>query len=231
MLKKIKCLLVDDEFFALELMENYLNRTEGYEIVDKIRNPLVAYDVLRKEKIDILFLDIQMPHMTGISLLKNIEQKPITIFTTAYKQFAADAYDLDAIDYLQKPFTYERFCKALEKAKAILNTGNTDDKVLTIRVDRKWINVPIKDILFFEGMKEYVKLHTTSQNYLYLESLANLEEKLPKDKFLRVHKSFIVNLKAITEIRNENIILQKINIPISRNRKQDLIEKLLNETI
>lgn len=227
MLKKIKCLLVDDEFFALELMENYLNRTEGYEIVDKIRNPLIAYDVLRKEKIDILFLDIQMPHMTGISLLKNIEQKPITIFTTAYKQFAADAYDLDAIDYLQKPFTYERFCKALEKANQLLkvNQPATDGK-LTIRADRKWINIPYDEILFIEGMREYVKVHTLTESYMALENMNTLEDTLPKEIFIRTHKSFIINKKHIKEVGNETLFILHHEIAIARNRKQEIKDLL-----
>jgi len=169
-MKKIQTLLVDDEYLALKLLEDYISKLPDIEIADMVKSPLKAIEILTNKRIDLLFLDIQMPTLSGTNLLKTLKNKPVTIFTTAYSEYAAQAFDLDAVDYLLKPFSFERFLQAINKAREQLSMNNqlvenpvaTESGVstgfITVKADGKFVKINHSDILFIEGLKEYVKI-------------------------------------------------------------------------
>lgn len=226
----IRCLLVDDEYFALELMENYLNRLGGCCIIDKIRNPLTAFRLLEKEPADILFLDIQMPNLNGFVLFNNLLVKPVTIFTTAYSEYAARAFDADAADYLLKPFSFERFCKAMNKAKKILKEGNVPtDSILQVREGGRWVNIRHQDILYIEGWKEYLRIHCRQQVFTTLMSFSRLEELLPAKGFIRIHKSYMVAANKVSWVGNDELEAGGIRLPVARGRKEFVQEMLVKK--
>jgi DNA-binding LytR/AlgR family response regulator len=222
------CLIVDDEHLALDLLENYLLRLRNFNIVEKITNPKKVLDVFAEKKIDLLFLDIQMPQMNGINLLNSLPYKPQTIFTTAYNNFAPIAYELGVIDYLVKPFSFERFYTAIQKAEMHLQHNNlTENKTLQVKSDGIWINIQFHEIVYIEGHKEYVLIHCRQKTYKTLKSMSSLEELLSIKEFIRTHKSYIVSISSIVGFSAEEIELNNnIKIPISRSKKDIVIESL-----
>ena len=232
----IRCLLVDDEHFALVLLEEYIRQTPGLTVAGVCRSPIRAVEFLQSEPVDLLFLDIQMPVLSGMGLLKSISRKPITIFTTAYPQHAHEAFDLDAVDYLLKPFSFERFTQAIEKAreKLTFRKGETSASLrpegnISVRADRKWINIPLAEIQYIEGWKEYVRIYTDTGRIITLESMSNLEAQLPEAFFARAHKSFIVARHQVRSM--EGAILELVNgaqVQVSRARKKEMTEWLFS---
>ncbi|HOY04687.1 MAG TPA: LytTR family DNA-binding domain-containing protein [Saprospiraceae bacterium] len=228
----IRCLLVDDEHFALSLLEKFIADTPGLELVAACKSPIRAVEVLQSEPVDLLFLDIQMPVLSGTNLLRTISRKPVTIFTTAYPQHAVEAFDLNAVDYLLKPFSFERFTQAVDKALTLLRqqqnglTGKPEG-FLTVKADRKWVKIAFADIRYIEGWKEYVKIFTGTEKVITLESLNNLENLLPDTHFLRVHKSFIVAKDRVQKLDGEVLILENgTRIPVARARKKEVLTDL-----
>lgn len=232
MTNNFRCLLVDDEHLALALLEKFVADTPGLEVVAVCKSPVRAIELLQSEPIDLLFLDIQMPILSGLSLLKSVSRKPVTIFTTAYPQHAIDAFDLDAVDYLLKPYSFERFSHAVEKAFVLLrqradNASSKPDGYLTVKADRQWVKIPIADIRYIEGWKEYVKIFVENEKVVTLESLNNLEATLPAEHFLRVHKSFIVAKNRVQKMDGEALILiGNARIPVARARKKEVVDVL-----
>ena len=228
----LRCLLVDDEHFALSLLEKFITDTPGLELVAACKSPIRAVEVLQSEPIDVLFLDIQMPVLSGTNLLRTISRKPVTIFTTAYPQHAVEAFDLNAVDYLLKPFSFERFTQAVDKARALFQQqqGEVSGKpegFLTVKADRKWVKIAFADIRYIEGWKEYVKIFTGTGKVITLESLNNLENLLPDTHFLRVHKSFIVARGQVQKMDGETLILENATrIPVARARKKEVLAAL-----
>lgn len=229
----LRCLLVDDEYLALALLEKYIADTPGLMVVEKCRSAVRAVEIMQTGPVDLLFLDIQMPLLSGMQMLKAISRKPVTIFTTAYLQHAAEAFDLDAADYLVKPYSFERFTQAISKARTLLDsqqgTGTSPalSGRLTIKADRKWIHIPLSDIRYIEGWKEYVKIFTDHDKWVTLESLNTLENTLPPEYFLRVHKSFIVAQKRVLQLDGDELVLTSgVRIPVARARKKQVIEAL-----
>lgn len=235
-MKKIQTLLVDDEYLALKLLEDYISKLPDFEIADMVKSPLKAIEILSNKRIDLLFLDIQMPSLSGTNLLKTLKHKPVTIFTTAYSEYALQAFDLDAVDYLLKPFSFERFLHAVNKAREQLLLNNTtemtqivsnndDEKdFITVKSDGKFVRIKHNDILFIEGLKEYVKIVCNQGYFVTLESLKYLENKLPERKFLRVHKSFIASMKKINALNGNILEIEKHEIPISRDKKEEVMK-------
>jgi DNA-binding LytR/AlgR family response regulator len=228
----MRCLLVDDEHLALTLLEKFIGDTPGLTVVDKCRSPVRAIEILQSEPVDLLFLDIQMPILSGINLLKTISRKPVTIFTTAYPQHAAEAFDLDAADYLLKPYSFERFSQAVNKAKILLESnqkgaGNAAAGQLTVKADRRWVKIPYGEICYIEGWKEYVKIFTDHEKVVTLESLNNLETTLPAEHFLRVHKSFIIAKNRVQQMDGDELVLVgNARVPVARARKREVTEAL-----
>lgn len=232
---EIKVLLVDDEFLALKLLEEYINKTPGLKIIGKVRSPLEAIEILNNHTIDLLFLDIQMPILSGTNLLKTLKYKPVTIFTTAYSEYAVEAFELDAVDYLLKPFSFERFLQAVNKAREILNVNqgrqvfieNSSTTAvkdyLTVKSEGKHVKILYEDILFIEGLKEYVKIVCKNERYIALESMKKLEASLPSECFIRVHKSYIASISKIKSLYGNMLEIDKFEIPVSRDKKEEVI--------
>ena len=233
-MQKIKVLLVDDEFLALQLLENFVKDVPELELVAKTKSPIEAQHILSRDRIDILFLDIQMPTLSGINLLKNLTNPPLTIFTTAYSDYALTAFDLNVVDYLLKPFSFERFLQAVDKAKTQLpnNTISTaanpkeNPIFFSVKADGKIVKVFIDDILFIEGLKEYVKIVCATENIVTFERLKNLEAILPANQFLRVHKSYIINTVKVSSIEGNLLTIETHSIPVSRGKREMVVKRI-----
>jgi DNA-binding LytR/AlgR family response regulator len=235
----IKVLLVDDEYLALNLLENFIQKVPELEIIEKAKSPIKALEIMNRETVDLLFLDIQMPALSGLNLLKTLPYPPVTIFTTAYAEHALDAFDLNAVDYLLKPFAFERFLQAVNKAKEqIAWRSNQHEPSLpsvlerksktffTVKVDGKVVKIEYENILYIEGLKEYVRIVCHNGRFVTLESLKNLEEYLPKGEFLRVHKSFIVAKKKVSALEGNLLEIEGQKIPISRTKRDEVVKAI-----
>jgi DNA-binding LytR/AlgR family response regulator len=243
----IKCAIVDDESLAIRLLADYVQKTPTLELVGKFNKPTQALPLLQKEEIDLLFLDIEMPELTGLEFIKLLKNKPLVILTTAYSQYAIDGFDLDVSDYLLKPITFERFLKAVNKVSEVwhLKKENQEkenqekpqnqpmpileDKkdYLWVKADQKLQKIFFKDILYIEGLKEYVSIYTIqNQRIITLEALKNLEESLPCPPFVRCHKSYIVSLDKVTAIVDNQLEISKKLIPIGASYKEQVIKIL-----
>lgn len=228
---KIKVLIVDDEYLALQLLENFIDKVPELELVAKTKSPNEALDILKKQSIDLLFLDIQMPTRSGVDLLKSLTNPPATIFTTAYSQYAVTAYNLNVVDYLLKPFSLERFTQAIDKAKVQLSKGATSEQLssignskepifLSIKADSKIVKVYIKDILYIKGLKEYVQIICKEEKLVTFERLKNIQALLPDDLFMRIHKSYIINTSKVKSIKGNQLTIGDHVLPISRGKKE-----------
>ena len=228
----IRTLLVDDEYLALNLLETYAQQVPDLAIVGKEKLPMKALERLQQGQVDLLFLDIQMPVLSGNNLLKTLQNPPLVVFTTAYTEYAIEAYDLNVVDYLLKPFPFERFLQAVQKAKQLLNArqvGNSGQSTtapdfLSLKVDGKLVKVFVEDILYIEGLKEYVRFVCSgNRKYVTLESLRNLEELLPSQQFSRVHKSYIVAKTKVSALDGNMLEIGTVKIPISRGKRDEVV--------
>lgn len=227
----MNCLIVDDEPLAIDLIEDFVQRIPFLNVSGKCKNAIEAIQALSTKQIDLLFLDIQMPDITGIQLLQSLDAKPLVIFTTAYSEFAVESYNLNAVDYLLKPFTFERFLKAVNKAYKSFMSKSVEKKpsenplieskeineYIFVKSGYKTLKIRISDILYIEGLKDYVKIYTGSKPVLSLQSFKSLEEKLPANKFIRVHKSYMVALQKIDSIERSIICIGEKRIPVGDN--------------
>lgn len=234
---KTKCLIVDDEPLALKVIESHIRKIPNLEIVNSCCNAVEAFDVLLHKHIDLVFLDVQMPEITGIDLLKSLKKAPAIIFTTAYRDFALEAYELDVIDYLLKPIAFERFFKSISKyyqwkgdndlvIKGGGNSNHLEDSFVYVRSDRKVLKILVGDILFVESLKDYVKIHMEHDVVITREKISVLEEKLPEDQFIRTHRSFLVASKSIKAFTAETIEIKNHEIPIGRTYKNSVLSFL-----
>lgn len=235
----MNCIIVDDEPLAIDLIEDFTQRIPFIKVVSSCKNAIEAIEVLNSKKIDLIFLDIQMPDISGIQLVQSIEQKPMVIFTTAYSEFAVESYNLNAVDYLLKPFSFERFLKAVNKAYSLYSNRTVDKQppefadtgkeneykeesgYIFVKTGYKTIRIKLSDILYIEGLKDYVKIYSGSKPVLTLQSLKVLEEKLPQKHFLRVHKSYIVALNKIDSIERNIIRIGEKRIPVGDSYRED----------
>lgn len=225
----LRCLIVDDEPLAQEVIENYILRVSDLQLVKKCDDAMQAFDVLRKEKIDLIFLDIQMPVIDGLGFLKSMKNTPSVIITTAFPQHALESYDFDVVDYLLKPISFERFLKAVHKVldfKKISHAEGSESNpdYLFLKVDSKLVRVNFSDILYIEGMKDYLKVFLKDKFLVVHMTMKKIEEMIPRNKFVRVHKSYIVSLPAIKSIVGNYIELSDKQIPIGANYKDELIK-------
>ena len=218
---KISCHIIEDEPMASSLLELYVKKLSVLELVAVSANPLRALESLKTKPVDLLLLDIRMPEMTGLSLLKVLQKKPLVIITTAYSEFALESYELDVVDYLKKPITFERFLKAVDKVEQRLQPPEAAKEKLGgadyifVKEGTRFVKVMIGDILFIEGLKNYVAIHTIHQKIVSLQRLKSLEDQLPADKFIRVHNSYIVSKSAISSVKENDVYLGGTKIPIS----------------
>ncbi|MBY5958626.1 LytTR family DNA-binding domain-containing protein [Membranicola marinus] len=240
-MSKINCLVVDDEEPARRLIENYINRLPNLHLVGKCANPLSAIEVMQEHQVDLMFLDIQMPELTGVEFLKTMTTRPLVIFTTAYKEYALEGYELDVVDYLLKPFRFERFVQAVHKAMHILKPkvgaavnlagdGPAEKQeskdYLLVKSDFKVYRIFFRDIQYIESMKEYVAYHTPEGRTLSLGSLKSLEEELPADQFIRIHKSYIVSKAKVSALDGNQVQVGNQKLPIGSSYRKAVIEAL-----
>ena len=223
-------LIVDDEFLARKLLTEYVSKIDYLKLVDTCADATQAMEALNKEQIDILLLDIQMPDISGMEMLKLFNNnKTAVILTTAYSDYAVDAFSLGVIDYLLKPFDYARFLQAINKAVSYKVSGqqqDTPNDYIMVKADYKLYKVNFEDLLYIEGQHEYVTFHTKTKRITALYSLRNLEETLPRDQFIRTHKSFIVSIKNIEDIDKLNVTVAGNKIPVGASYRDSLIERL-----
>ena len=230
-----KCLIVDDETLARILIRTHLLQIPELAIIHECSSAIEADQYLKTHQIDLLFLDIQMQHLSGIDFLKSLQNPPKVIFTTAYSEFALDGYELNIIDYLVKPITFERFYKAVTKALELLKLENDNkktsettliDKSIVIKSSHQHIKIDLTDILFIEGLHKYVKIITEKKSYTTLIALTVMEEQLSNQLFYRCHRSFIVNLNKVDLIDGNLAIIGTYKVPISKLNKLELLTKL-----
>lgn len=232
------CLIVDDEQLARKLLEEFVAKVPMLELKGMCKNPLEAMDILKSEHIDIMFLDIQMPELTGVEFVKTLQQKPAIIFTTAYSEYALEGYELDVIDYLVKPFPLDRFIKAvnkaiefidLKKSAGKIDRDNMDSNYILLHADHKIYKVNLDDIQYIEGLKEYVSYYTKEKRIIVLQSLKSIEESLPSNKFIRVHRSYIVPISRIKTLDGNQVQIGDKLIPIGRSYKEEVLKRVFRE--
>lgn len=234
---KIKCLVIDDERLAREYIKNYITKIPELELVGDFNSPLKATELIKSGEIDLLFLDIQMPDITGVDFIKSLTTKPEVIFTTAYQEYALEGFNLNAADYLLKPFSFDRFFQAVNKvidklknntAPTAPETSATTESItndyLTIRADRKLYKINFEDIIYIEGQKAYVTFHTANRKITALASLKDLELKLPSDKFIRTHKSFIVSIHSIASLEGNILEVNNTKLPVGNTYKEQVLK-------
>lgn len=228
-MEKIKCLAVDDEELARSLLEVFIKKLDYLELVGMAKNPIEASSFLSSHQVDLIFLDIQMPELTGVEFIKIFQPKQPVIFTTAYSEFALEGYELDIVDYLLKPFSFSRFVQAVEKAKRWiqLNKGqkhlveeSKENNFIVIKSDHKLIKVFFEDILYIQGMREYASFYLKEGRILSLISLKKLEEVLPENLFIRIHKSYIASVQNIKSLEGNMIHLGKEKLPVGNLYKE-----------
>ncbi|NNF23029.1 MAG: response regulator transcription factor [Saprospiraceae bacterium] len=226
----IKTLIVDDEPLALDILETYIDKLPDLELVAKCDNAIDANEMIQSADIDLVFLDIQMPQMTGIELVKSLSNPPKIVFTTAYEEYAIDGFELNAVDYLMKPIAFDRFLKAVNKVKDSMapksNNAQSED-FFFVKADKKLVKIHFNEILYIEGLKDYVIIKKEAGRVIALQTMKSLETKLPDQIFMRVHRSYIVNIQKIKAVIGNAIEIiesgQPKHIPIGKNYKEDLI--------
>ncbi len=237
----MKALIIDDEPLARNVIIQYAQKIESLKIVCSCESAMQAFDVLNTEPIDLIFLDINMPVLSGISFLKSLKHPPMVIFTTAYIEYALEGFELDAIDYLKKPFSFERFLKALNKASEQLKLSklkeSTDafatrekEEFLFVKADKKTIKIYFNDIQFIEGLGDYIKIHLKDQHIVTNLTMKKIQDLLPEDTFFRIHKSFIIALQPIELIEGNMVKIHKTKIPIGNRYRQDFFQ-LINRRV
>lgn len=235
MQKTIRSLIVDDERVAREILESHLSKIEAVEISGSCKNAVEAFNLLSRQKIDLIFLDINMPEVSGLSLAKSVNRDLKIIFTTAYREYAVDGFDLQAVDYLLKPISFERLLQAINKyldentsvqfsTPEELQSEKSD--YFFVRADRKMIKICHSEITYIESLADYIKIHLSYKTVVTRETITSIEAKLPKNEFLRTHRSFIISIEKIDSFTSELVEIGKKQIPISRSYKNEVLQKL-----
>ncbi|HMB90630.1 MAG TPA: LytTR family DNA-binding domain-containing protein [Rhodothermales bacterium] len=229
----IRCLIVDDEPLAVEVIRTHLAKLSDVEVIATCHDALEAFGLLRKHEVDLLFLDIQMPQLTGVDLMKALDDPPAVIFTTAHRDYAVEGFDLNAVDYLLKPISLPRLLRALDKFRtlhaATATPSATPADALNVRVDRQVVKVPLADIRYIESMSDYVQIHTTKRTLITKERISHLADKLAPHGFLRIHRSFLVPAHQVTAFTSEEVQVGEKRLPISRSYKQAVLARLRDE--
>lgn len=223
----IKCIIVEDERLAQQVVEAYVERTAQFELLAICSNAPEAAEVLNRQQVDLIFLDIQLPGMTGLSFLRTLQKPPLVILTTAHPDYALESYEFNVIDYLLKPISYERFLKAVNKiveANIPNQKPTVENDHIYIKSSGKFIKVNFADIIYIEGMKDYLKISTSTSNIVTLQTMSEMEKLLPQRQFIRVHKSYIVSLKHIRSIYGNTIETEKIMVPVGVNYKEKVMQ-------
>ena len=234
---QLKCLVIDDEPLAQDIIEKYLTNFSFIKLVAKCDNALVALEWIKNQKIDLIFLDVSMPFISGIEFIRSLKNPPAVILTTAHKEFAIESYELNVVDYLLKPISFERFLRAINKLDLVVSdipksliTETKNDSFIYVKSEKKNVKILLKEILFIESLKDYIKIHTIDKTIITQVPISTIEQRLP-DNFLRVHRSFIVAKDKITAYTQHDLEIGKLQIPIGRNYKTIVVKNFspLNE--
>ena len=232
----INCIIVDDEVHARKVLEKYIQDIPHINLVKSCKNALEAMEVIRKQEVNVMFLDINMPKLTGLNFLESLNNAPLVVITTAYREYALDAFELDVVDYLHKPIPFPRFIKAISKIEEKLQfknhpvqivkekTTKTSSGFIFIKADKKTLKLNLDDINYIEGLGDYIKIHTKDKSIVSKLTVKKMEELLPTNQFPRVHKSFIVSMNAINSIEGNQIEINDTKIPIGQIYRQKFIE-------
>jgi two-component system LytT family response regulator len=235
--KTIQCIIVDDEAIAREILENHLSKIDSVKVVASCKNALEAFKVINMEPIDLVFLDINMPEISGLSFAKSMTKQIKIIFTTAYREYAVDGFDLKAVDYLLKPISFERLLQSINKYfdenatplpfdNQTFNQEDTDS--LFVRAERKMIRINFTELSYVESIGDYIKMHLRDKTVVSRETMSSIEAKLPPKDFLRIHRSFIVAINSIDSFTNEYVEVDKKQLSISRSYKDEVLRRLEN---
>jgi len=227
----MNCIAVDDEPLALDVIEAHVKRHPELNLIARCNNAAEASEVLKTRKVDLMFLDIKMPEISGLSFVKSLENKPLFMFTTAYPDYAVEGFELDAIDYLVKPIPYDRFAKGVDKAKEYYSIKHNADVAETdleneyifVKANQKLIKVAYNDIYYVEAFADYVKIFLEDKKIVTLQTMKNMEKKLPSDMFSRVHRSFIVNRNLVDSFSTSICEVNSVKIPIGKNYKEAFV--------
>jgi DNA-binding LytR/AlgR family response regulator len=230
---KTKCLLVDDEPLAIEVIENHLSKFEHFQITAKCSSAIQALEVLQKKKIDLMFLDIQMPEITGLEFLNTLTSPPKVILTTAHRKYAIEGYEHDVIDYLLKPISFERFVKAINKFykvsdsdMKVVSNEPAEDNFIYVKENKKVVKIFLDEILYIESMKDYVTIFTKSKRVVSKATITSLEEKLPDEQFIRIHRSYIVSKTHISAFTASSVEIYKKELTVGRSYKNAVMKEL-----
>jgi len=228
----MNCIVIDDEPLALDLLKDYIEKIPFLKLERTFTNPLEGLGYLQENTVDLVFLDVELPYLSGIEFVKCLQSKPLVIFTTAYEKYAVTGYDLEITDYLMKPILFDRFLRAVNKAYGLVKLNKklpersvtlpekeTQSDFIMVKTGYNTININLNDILYVEGLKDYIKIHLTGKTILTLNSLKKLQEMLPESRFIRVHRSFIVSLPKIDSIQRSRIVIGKTFVPVGENYK------------
>lgn len=235
MINSIRCLIVDDEPVARDILRSHLSNIASIELVGSCKNAIEAFNIINKSKVDLIFLDINMPEISGLSFAKSINKGIKIIFTTAYREYAIDGFDLKAVDYLLKPISLERLMQSVNKYldENVTAKEHVTDKAkvdvsdyIFVRSDRKMIKISFSEILFIESISDYIKIQLKGNSVITRETISSIEAKLPKNDFMRTHRSFIVSIPAMDSFTNEFIEIGESQIPISRSYKNKVLETI-----
>ena len=236
----MKCVIIDDEPLAVDLIKEFVSKVESLELLNTFNNAIDAIAVINNSNVDLIFLDIEMPHFSGIDFLNAIDKKPLIIFTTAYSDYAVEGFNLGAVDYLVKPIPFHRFLKSVMRAQQLFQSQNTTSVVtpkivapemepdfMFVRSEYENVKINFLDILFIEGLKDYVKIYTTDNKFtLTLISLIKLENLLSSKGFARIHRSYIINIKYVKSIQKNKVLIADKRIPISESYKNAFFERI-----
>jgi DNA-binding LytR/AlgR family response regulator len=235
---KLNCLIVDDEPIARKGMAEYVKEVDFLNLVGVCEHAVKASSILNAQKIDLLLLDIHMPRLSGIEFLKTLSNPPMVILVTAYAEYALEGYELDVVDYLVKPVSWERFIKAVQKAHdffllkhKVESTSPTPTDYFFIKCDHKFEKVNYRDVLYIEAMQNYCIIHTIERKMITYITLSSLENQLPADRFLKVHKSYLVSIEKINSLDGQEIIIGRSRIPVSRNLKEEVFAKIMGNNL
>lgn len=236
-MKKINCIIIDDEPIARKGLKEYIADVDFLNLTGEFDNALKAADIIAAGECELLFLDIQMPKITGLDFFRTLQNPPPVIFTTAYPQYALEGFEVNALDYLVKPISFDRFLKAVMKAKEFYEIRETNLKepgtssYFFIKADNKLVKISFDEILYVEALQNYVVIHTEDKKYMTYLTFKAVEDYLPAEKFLKVHKSYIVSVSKIDSIEGTDILIGQQHIPISRNQREEVMDKLVKGKI
>ncbi len=222
----INCIIIEDEPLAQELLKQYVLDHPDLHLTGLFVNPVEAMSIVESSQIDLLLLDINLPKISGINYYKSLIRKPLVVFTTAYPEYAVDGFELEAVDYLVKPFPFERFMKAITKVKDKLNKHpNQSEEVLVIKADKKLFRIPYTQLCYIESLRDFVKIHTEDGSILCSDTLRSLNQSLPENKFLRIHKSYIINLDKVDFMEGNQLSINNKKIPIGQAYRPGIVKK------